>query len=279
VSETLNPYEPENAIIKSVRKQTYDVKTYMLNFEKERSDFSFRPGQFIMLSLFGIGEAPFSLCSNPVDKETLEITIRNVGNVTKALDSLSEGDVVGVRGPYGTSWPLEETRKKNILIVAGGVGIASLRALIMYVANNRYDYRDVEILYGARKPDDLVFADEFNHWTSMENTRLLLTADAVPKGSPWPHNVGVVTTLFEKMRATSDNTVVMTCGPEIMMRFVVKGLIHRGFVDDQIFVSLERQMQCGIGICGHCQLGTKFVCKDGPVFRFSEVKGLPDSML
>jgi len=275
----LNPYKPENAIIKSVKKQTYDVKTYTLTFEKERKDFSFRPGQFIMLSLFGIGEAPFSLCSNPVDKKTLAITIRNVGNVTKALDGLGEGNVVGVRGPYGTNWPLEETRNKNILIVAGGLGIAPLRPLIMYVANNRHDYRDVEILYGARKPDDLAFTDEFNHWSSMENTRLLLTVDAVPKGSLWPHNVGVVTTLFEKMHTTSSNSVVVVCGPEIMMRFAVKGLMHKGFMDNQIFVSLERRMQCGIGICGHCQLGTKFVCKEGPVLRFSEVKGLPDTML
>jgi len=149
----------------------------------------------------------------------------------------------------------------------------------MYVANNRHDYRDIEILYGARKPDDLVFTDEFKNWTSMENTHLLLTADAVPKGSPWPYNVGVVTGLFEKMHTTSHNTVAMTCGPEIMMRFVVKGLMHRGFMEDQIFASLERQMKCGIGICGHCQLGTKFVCKEGPVFRLSEVMGLPDNML
>jgi len=275
----LNPYKPENAIIKNIKKQTYDVKTYTLTFTKERKDFSFRPGQFVMLSLFGVGEAPFSLCSNPVEKKTLAFTIRNVGNVTKALDGLSEGDAVGVRGPYGTSWPLEEAQNKNILIVAGGVGMASLRSLIMYVANNRHDYRDVEILYGARKPDDLLFTDEFNHWAEIENTRLLLTVDTVPKGSAWAHNVGVVTTLFEKMHATSDNTVVMMCGPEIMMRFVVKGLMHRGFTDDQIFVSLERRMECGIGICGHCQLGTKFVCKEGAVFRFSEVKGLPDNML
>jgi len=275
----LNHYRPQNAIIKSVKKQTYDVKTYTLTFEKKRKNFSFRPGQYIMLSLFSIGEAPFSLCSNPVDTGTLAITVRNVGNVTKTLDGLSEGDVVGVRGPYGTSWPLEEARNKNILIVAGGIGIAPLRALIMYVAKNRHDYGDIEILYGARKPDDLVFTDEFNHWAEMENTHLLLTVDAVPEGSTWSHNVGVVTTLFEKMHATSDNTVVMTCGPEIMMRFVVKGLMHRGFMDDQIFVSLERRMECGIGVCGHCQLGTKFVCKEGAVFRFSEVKGLPDNML
>jgi len=275
----LNPYKPENAIIKNVKRQTYDVKTYTFAFEKERKDLSFKPGQFIILSLFGMGEAPFSLCSSPIDKETFALTVRNVGNVTKALDSLSEGDVVGLRGPYGTSWPLEETRNKNILIVAGGLGIASLHALITYVANNRCSYKKVEIIYGARTPNDLIFTDEFNHWTSMENTRLLLTVDTVPKESPWPHNVGVVTTLFEKMHSRADNTVVMTCGPEIMMRFVVKGLMYRGFMEDQIFVSLERQMKCGIGVCGHCQLGTKFVCKDGPVFRFSEVKGLPDTML
>lgn len=275
----LNPYRPENAIIKSIKKETYDVKTYTFTFEEKRNTFSFRPGQFIMLSIFCIGEAPFSLCSNPNDNGTLTSTIKNVGNLTRVLDGLSEGDVVGVRGPYGTSWPLEEVRKKNILIVAGGIGIAPLRALIMYVADNRRDYGDIEILYGARKPDDLVFTDEFNNWNSISNTDLRLTVDSVPKESSWSHNVGVVTTLFEKMHTTSNNTIVMTCGPEIMMRFVVKGLVHRGFTKDQIFVSLERQMKCGIGICGHCQLGTKFVCKEGPVFRLSEIMGLPDSML
>lgn len=276
-----NPYRPENAILRNIKRQAYNTKTYTLSFENEqkRREFSFKPGQFIMISLFGIGEAAFSPCSDPAEKENFEITVRAVGNVTKTLDRLNVGDVVGVRGPYGTCWPLEEAENKSILIIAGGLGINPIRPVITYVAANRDDYGDVEILYGAKTPDDLLFTYEFDDWRRMKNTRLLLTVDLVPKESTWKHNVGVVTTLFEKMHATPGNTVALTCGPEIMMRFVVKGLIYRGFTSGQIFLSLERRMECGIGICGHCQLGTKFVCKDGPVFRYADVEGLPDSML
>lgn len=277
----INPYTPENAVIRDIKRQTYDTKTYTLSFENEqkRRGFSFKPGQFIMVSLLGIGEAAFSPCSDPAERENFEITVRAVGNVTETLDRLNVGDVVGVRGPYGTCWPLKEAKNKNILTIAGGLGINPIRPVLTYVAANRDDYGDVEILYGAKTPDDLFFTYEFDDWRRMKNTRLLLTVNMVPKESTWKNNVGVVTTLFEKMRASPDNTVALTCGPEIMMRFVVKGLIYRGFTSGQIFVSLERRIKCGIGICGHCQLGTKFVCKEGPVFRYADVKGLPDSML
>jgi len=277
----MNPYRPENAIIKDIKRQTYNTKTYKLSFEnrQKQREFSFKPGQFIMVSLLGIGEAAFTLCSDPAERENFEITVRAVGNVTKTLDRLNVGDVVGVRGPYGTYWPIEKAKNKNILIIAGGLGINPIRSVITYVGANRDNYGDVEILYGAKTPDDILFTYEFDDWRRMENTRLLLTVDMVPKESTWKHNVGVVTTLFEKMHVSPDNTVALTCGPEIMMRFVVKGLLYRGFTRDQIFVSLERRMKCGIGICGHCQLGTKFVCKEGSVFRYADVEGLPDSIL
>ncbi len=277
----MNPYRTENAIIRDIKRQTYDTKTYTLSFENEQKQrtFSFKPGQFIMVSLLSIGEAAFSPCSCPDHREYFEITVRAVGNVTKTLDRLDVGDVVGVRGPYGTCWPLEEAKNKNILIIAGGLGINPIRSAITYIAANRDHYGDVEILYGAKTPDDLLFSYEFDDWRRMENTRLLLTVDVVPKESTWEHNVGVVPTLFEKMHAGPEKTVALTCGPEIMMRFVAKGLRYRGFASGQIFVSLERRMKCGIGICGHCQLGTKFVCKEGPVLRYADIEGLPDSML
>lgn len=277
----INHYRPENAIIENIKRQTYNTKTYTLSFEKEqkRREFSFKPGQFFMVSLLGIGEAAFTPCSDPAERESFEITVRAVGNVTTTLDRLNVGDFVGVRGPYGTCWPLEEAKNKNILIIAGGLGINPIRSVITYLAANRDDYGDVEIAYGAKTPDDLLFTYEFDDWRRMKNTRLLLTVDVVPKELTWNHNVGVVTTLFEKMHAIPDNTIALTCGPEIMMRFVVKGLIYRGFTSGQIFVSLERRMKCGIGMCGHCQLGTKFVCKEGPVFRYADIEGLPDSML
>lgn len=277
----MNPYRSENAIILDIKRQTDDTKTYTLSFEDEQTqrEFSSKPGQFIMVSLLGIGEAAFSPCAYPTESRNIEITVRAVGNVTTILDHLKIGDVVGIRGPYGTCWPLEEAKKKNVLMVAGGLGINPIRSAITYVAANRDDYGDVEILYGAKTPDQLLFTNEFDDWGRRKNSRLLLTVDVVPKESIWKHNVGMVTSLFERMHARPDNTIALTCGPEIMMRFVVKGLQYRGFTSDQIFVSLERRMNCGIGICGHCQLGTKFVCKEGPVFRYADVKGLPDSML
>jgi len=276
----LNLYAPQSVEIEDIKQETKDTRTFRLSFRdpEERDAFRFSPGQFIMLSILGVGEAAFSLCSDPED-EDLATTIRKVGRVTDAVFSLKEGDMIGARGPYGVGWPMDEAKGRDVLMVAGGIGLPPLRPVITQIAAHRENYGGLEVLYGARTPSDQVFTYEYERWKKMPDCRLLQTVDAVPEGVGWPHKVGVVTTLFDDMKTSSSNSLVMTCGPEIMMRFVVRGLLARGFTSDQIYVSMERRMKCGIGKCGHCQMGGTFVCKDGPVFSYRSLEGLPDKVV
>jgi sulfite reductase subunit B len=273
-----NPYKPAAAVIKKIKKNTYDTTTYTLSFDdpKVSSEYSFQPGQFNMLTLFGIGEAPISISSD-AEEDTFNHTIRHVGNVTHALAKLKEGDKVWVRGPYGNGWPVNLLNGKNVLVVAGGIGLAPLRPVVTQLVKYPEKYGKVEILYGARTPADMLYTDEFEDWR--KSLKLYLTVDMVPDGSQWNDQVGVVTTLFNAMETKPANTIVLTCGPEIMMKFVVKGLLERGFTPEQLYVSLERRMSCGIKKCGNCQIGSKFVCQDGPVFAFAELLVLPEDIL
>ncbi len=275
-------FKPETAVIKKIKAQTPDTATYTLAFadEKKQSDYSFRPGQFNMLTILGIGEAPISISSPADDRLTFDHTIRRVGNLTRVLSGLKDGDTVGIRGPYGNGWPVEEMRGKNILLIAGGIGLAPLRPVIQQVARHRRDFGSLEILYGARTPADGMFSDEYAQWRGIPDTRLWLTVDQVPDGNRWDHDVGLVTDLVEdRMESKPQSTVVVMCGPEIMMKFVVKALLARGFKPGQIYVSLERRMECGVAKCGHCQMGHIYVCKDGPVFNYAEIKDLPEEVL
>jgi len=271
----INPFKPESAVIKAIKEETYDTITYTLVFTEDgkQDEYSFQPGQFNMVTLFGIGEAPISLSSDLSKKDSFDHTVRAVGDVTNALAKLSEGDIIGIRGPYGSSWPVEEAKGKNLIIVSGGIGLAPLRPFITNVFENRSDYGKVQILYGARTPADMLFTDEFESWADNEDTEFLLSVDKIPEGQEWSHNVGVVTTLFSKTEVEAEDTIALTCGPEIMMRFVVFEFMSRGFTPDDIYISLERRMKCGVGMCGHCQIGPKYVCKDGPVFCYRSVKG------
>ncbi|MEM3574327.1 MAG: FAD/NAD(P)-binding protein [Candidatus Bathyarchaeia archaeon] len=276
-----NPYLAEECVIKRTKRQTPDTYTYFISYPRgsKKLRTPFKPGQFIMISVLGVGEAPFSFSAWDYEEAIFETTIRTVGNVTSTLMRRGEGQRVWVRGPYGRGWPMEEARGRDILIVAGGIGIAPLKPVIELVAKNRRSYGSLEILYGAKTPDDLLFADEFNSWREIPDADLLLTVDSVPNGMEWDQNVGVVTTLFDKMRTEPNDSIVMTCGPEIMMKFVAKGLLAMGFQPKDLYLSLERRMKCGIAQCGHCQIGPKFVCRDGPVFPYSELRGLPDLLV
>ena len=273
-----NPYIPEIAVIEKIEKQTADVNTYTLVFKDKakQKGYSFSGGQFNQVTVFGFGEAPISISSDPQEKDAFQHTVRKVGNVTAALFNLKKGDVLGIRGPYGYGWPMKEAKGKDVLITAGGIGLAPLRPVITQLFKNRKDYGKIEILYGARTPGDLLFTSEFDDWRKVKDTKLSLTVDSVPKDQKWDHNVGVVTTLFDKMTTTPSNSIAMTVGPEIMMRFVIKGLLARGFSDKQLYVSLERRMECGIEKCGHCQIGDKYVCTDGPVFQWAAIKDIPE---
>jgi len=271
---TANPHVPAWAVIKGIKPQTYDTTTYTLAFRDGavRDAYRFAPGQFNMVTVFGIGEAPISMSSDPTCQETFDHTVRAVGSVTKALSRLKVGDIVGLRGPFGSNWPVREAEGKDILIVSGGIGLAPLRPFIMEVFANRQKYGKLEIFYGARTPSDMLFTDEFKAWESQPDTRLCLSVDRVLEGQTWEGTVGVVTVLFEEMQTKPNGAIALICGPEVMMRFAAFSALGAGFAPEQIYLSLERRMQCGVCMCGHCQIGPKYVCKDGPVFLYDEIK-------
>lgn len=269
----MNEYSPNIAVIKKIRKETHDTNTYTLEFsdKKLQKSFSPAPGQFMMLSLFGIGESAISL-SDTSNNGSVTTTIRNVGSVTNAVLRLKEGDFIGMRGPYGNGWPLERAEGKNVLIVVGGMGIVPLRGVVNYIKNNRKKFGDLEIIYGARTPDDMLFRYEFEKWKQIKKTRMDLTVDELPIETTSKCKIGLVTSCFPSMKTHHKNAIVLVCGPEIMMRYAAKCLETIGFKDRQIYLSLERRMKCGIGKCGHCQIGLKYVCKDGPVFNYADIK-------
>jgi NAD(P)H-flavin reductase len=260
--------------IVGLRRETADVKTYTVRMI-DGSRFRFRPGQFNMASVIGVGEAAISMSSDPdgmdaAERGTWQHTVRAVGNVTKALDRLQAGDRFYVRGPYGNGWPLEQVRH-DLVIIAGGIGLAPLRPVIfrwLAKKNGR-----LEILYGARTPEDMSFRDEFRSW-AQDGARLLLTADQVPGGAAWSGRVGLVTALLDEMEVRPGQGQVLICGPEVMMKSVVGELARRGWPPEDIFLSLERRMECGQKTCGRCQLDYVYVCQDGPVFSYAVAKKL-----
>lgn len=232
----------------------------------------FSPGQFNMLYVFGIGEIPISISGNPDKPKLLVHTIRSVGPASKAIRVLKRGDLIGVRGPYGTGWPVKAAEGNDVVIVAGGIGLAPLRPLIYRVLAEREKYGRVALLVGARTPDDILFQRELERWRGRLDIDVLVTVDKAPRS--WRGNVGVVTTLIPKIRFDPATTTAFVCGPEVMMRFTAMELEVRGVPANNLHLSLERNMKCGIGLCGHCQLGPYFICKDGPVFRLDKIKKL-----
>ncbi len=271
-----NPFSLKSAEIIEIKKENADTKTYTIKYiDKNDFEHDFDPGKFVMISILGFGEAPFSF-SSTLKNKAFKTTIRNVGDLTKRMNCMKKGDYVGLRGPYGRGWPMKECEGKDILIVSGGIGLAPFKPVINYIGEARNRYGHIEVLYGAKTPDNMIFVDEFDGWKCVKDLKLRLTVDSVPDKIAWDHDVGVVPLLLDKVEIQPGNSVVMTCGPEIMMHFVVQSLLARGFDDEQIYISLERRMKCGIAQCGHCMIGMKYVCRDGPVFPYSEVKGLPD---
>lgn len=249
-------------------RETPDIVT--LEFADD-GDVRFHPGQFNMVGPFGEGEIALSISGSPAPGR-LTHTVRAVGPVSTAVTNLEEGSIVGMRGPFGHPWPLAESEGKDVVVVAGGLGMAPLRPVVRAVLGAREHYGRFDLLYGARTPEDLLFVPELERWQASGDVEFGLTVDAAARG--WQGNVGVVTTLFRDLPIDPRRTVAMVCGPEIMMGFAVKGLRDRGVPADAIWVSMERNMQCGAGICGHCQLGGVLICRDGPVFRFSELESL-----
>jgi NAD(P)H-flavin reductase len=227
-----------------------------------------------MLWVFGVGELPISISGDPADARQLVYTVRSVGRATDALVRRKPGEAVGVRGPFGAGWPLQEARGKDVVVVAGGIGLAPLRGVIYHVLSHREDYRRLIVLYGARSPQDLLYRKELAAWAKQPDTEVRSTVDF--GGLSWRGNVGVVTTLFKHVRLEPGHTVAMMCGPEIMMRFVARELEAREMLPSDLHLSMERNMKCALGFCGHCQWGPHFICKDGPVFPYSRIRTLLD---
>lgn len=275
----VSPLVPEPAEIIEKRSFGPDLHAYRMRLldPAARPRFDFQPGQFNMVYVPGVGEVAISISSDP-DEEDLEHTIRIVGRTTRVIETRGPGDVLGLRGPYGNGWPLLEARFKDVLVVTGGLGCAPVSGAIDYMFRRRANYGHLTILHGVKKPTDLVHRARFDVWRREPDTTVLLTTDQPDRA--WRDRTGVVTELFEEVAIDPARTVVLMCGPEVMMRYAVRTLRARGVRDDRIYVSLERNMQCAVGWCGHCQLGPEFVCKDGPIFpvarlgRLFEARGL-----
>jgi NAD(P)H-flavin reductase len=268
-----NPYKPELAVIDKVIQETSDTKTFKVIFQDEsiRDNFAYEPGQFQEVSVFGVGEATFCLTSSPSKKGFIEFSVKKVGSVTSALHDMTEGDIVGIRAPLGNHFPYAEWKGKNLVFIGGGIGMAPMRSLLNFCLDNREDYADVTTIYGARSPEDLSFTYEFEDWAS--RGKLFLTVD---KGNDeWKDNVGFVPAYLKDLAPSPKDAIAITCGPPIMIKFVLMELENLGFTPEQIYTTLEMKMKCGIGKCGRCNIGSKFVCLDGPVFSQAQLKELP----
>ncbi len=266
---------PRVGVITDIRTETPDVKTFRVVSPKGGKLFEHMPGQCAMVCVPGVGEGMFSITSSPTQREYQEFSIKRCGVLTDMLHSLSPGDEITVRGPYGNHFPVEDALKgKNLLFVAGGIGLAPLRSVINYVLDNRADYGSVDIVYGARSADDLVRLDEIRDvWAKAPGVGVHLTIDREQEG--WNGHVGFVPAFLGELGFDADRTALV-CGPPVMIKFVLSTLGEMGFGKEQVYTTLELRMKCGIGKCGRCNIGSKYVCRDGPVFRFDEIDELPD---
>ena len=273
---TLDTLVPMVGVITDIRQETPDVKTFRVNAPEGGKLFEHMPGQCAMVCAPGVSEAMFSITSSPTNKEYQEFSIKKCGELTDYLHSLEVGDQITVRGPYGNHFPVETSLKgKNLLFIAGGIGLAPLRSVINYVIDNRENYGKVDILYGSRSADDLVQLKEIQEvWMNTPGVNVHLTIDRPQEG--WDGNVGFVPAYLKELNFAAEGKVALVCGPPIMIKFVLAALKEMGFEDEQVYTTLELRMKCGVGKCGRCNIGSKYVCKDGPVFRFDEIDELPN---
>jgi len=276
-----NPYSPWLATISGITQEAVGerpIKTFKLVLEDEeiRNNFSFIPGQCIMVSLFGTGECFFAISSSPTQKEYLEVSVLKLGKVTTELHQYEPGDSVGLRGPYGNHFNVKEWEGKNLLFIGGGIGQAPLRSIINFALDNREKYANLDIIYGARSTNDLCYKEEFAELGKRDDVNIHLSIDVEEEG--WDDFVGFVPDNLKKLNPSPENTIAITCGPPIMIKYVIQNLVDLGFKDDQIFTTLEMRMKCGIGICGRCNIGNLYVCKDGPVFSYEQLRNLEGDM-
>lgn len=266
-----SPFVPYVASLKNIVDLTSDIKLMAveLNDKSAMEKFDYQPGQFAFLSAFGMGEAPFCISSIAYKKGPIEFAVRRIGTVTRALHELEPGDTVGVRGPFGNYFPMSDYKGKNIFIIGGGIGMAPLRPVINTIIDHGSEYGQLTILNGARSPADLVFANEFQAWSQAPNTRLELTVDRGATG--WTGRVALIPAVVAELKPSPENTVAILCGPPIMIHFTLTELKKLGFADKQIVTTLEGKMKCGLGKCARCNVGDKYICKDGPVFTMEQI--------
>lgn len=273
-----NPYLPEIATIVDIIQETSNIKSFRVRFDDEEimRNFSFEPGQVGQLGVFGAGESTFAINSSTSEKEYIQFSVMKAGEVTTALHELNVGDKVGVRAPMGCGFPMEAWKGSKILYIMGGIGSAALRATINHTLEHRADYDDITILYGARSPEDLTYKYNIEEWEARDDINAVITVDREFPG--WTKRVGFVPAVLEEIDPKPANTYAITCGPPIMIKFVLQSLQKLQFADDQIYTTLEKRMKCGIGICGRCNIGPRYVCVDGPVFSMAELRELPDEL-
>lgn len=270
-----SPFLPIPAVVEDVFRETPDVKTFRVVAEDGGELFDYKPGQCAMVSLFPVGEALFSITSTPTRKGFIEFSIKETGMVTRALHEISPGTKIGVRGPYGNGFPIDFLKGKDLLFIGGGIGLAPLRSLINYCLDNRDDFGRVDIVYGARSSKDLVQKVElFENWPKAKDTHVHLTVDVA--SDDWDGHVGFVPAFLEELNPSPEGKATITCGPPIMIKFVLQSLAKMGYKPENIITTLEMKMKCGIGKCGRCNIGDKYVCKSGPVFSLAELQTMPN---
>ena len=263
----------EVRIIKA--KQVTELEKHFTLKMADGSKFHFEPGQILEVSLFGYGEIPIGIASSPTRENTFDIVVRKVGRVSTAVNNLKEGDTLYIRGPLGRGFDVEEFRDQNVLIIAGGIGLCPTRSMINYIMDKRDNFKKFTLFYGTQTPAQQMFLEDLRKWRELDTIDFRETVDRTDDG--WKGNVGVITTLFKDVEITPDTKVII-CGPPIMFKFVIRELHKIGISDDSIYLDLERRMKCGVGKCGHCQINDKYVCVDGPVFKFSEIKDLEEAL-
>jgi len=272
-----NPYLPELATVQEIIQETANIRTLRVSLDdKEKMrEFVFRPGQVGQLSVFGAGESTFVINSPPTRKDYLQFSVMRVGEVTQRIHQLNAGDQIGLRAPLGKGFQYEDMKGHDILFIGGGIGMAPLRTLLLFMIDNRRDYGDIMVLYGARSPQDLCYTYEFQEWKA-GGVNLVLTVDSEFPG--WKERVGFVPTVLSEESPSPHNRIAVVCGPPIMIKFVLFGLKELGFEDRQILTTLEKRMKCGIGICGRCNIGSQYVCLDGPVFSYEQITGMAQEL-
>lgn len=273
-----NPLLPDIATIVETVQETHNIKTFRVKLDDDErmKAFSFQPGQVGQLSVFGVGESTFVINSPPTRMDYLQFSVMKAGEVTAALHKLEAGDKIGVRAPLGNCFPYNDWKGKNVVFIGGGIGMAPIRTIMLYLMDNRADYGKISLLYGARTPADLSFKEDIEDWLKSPDLDLTLTID-VPADN-WEHKVGLIPNVLLEMNPSPDNTIAVLCGPPIMIKFTLDALKKLNFPDGQIFTTLEKRMKCGVGICGRCNIGGKLVCVDGPVFSYTELRDLPPEL-